>query len=232
MPSTEKDATAIAIAATLNHVPWCDDYEKMISGMLFNSLVPELSGARFRARAWCHKYNSWFPHQEASATFDTLATHRQAQFHDILGAVGQDCFIEPPFNVDLGCNIRLGDRVYANINLYVLDSAIVTIGTRTMIGPNVSIFAGTHETDVRSRRQHVEYAAPITIGDDCWIGGHVTILPGVTVGQGSTVGACSVVTRDIPSWSVAVGSPARVIRKVERVVDDGVGRTEPALFGR
>lgn len=92
---------------------------------------------------------------------------------------------------------------------------MVTIGHRVMFGPFVSIFAATHEVGVQSRRDGIEYAAPVTIGDDCWIGGNVTIMPGVTIGQGCTVGAGSVVTRDIPDFSVAMGSPARVVKKVD-----------------
>ncbi|KPI34563.1 Nodulation protein L [Cyphellophora attinorum] len=214
MASTSKNADQIAIARTLLNVPWCEQYERMISGMLYNSLDPALETARFKARAWSHRYNSWFPHDDPSATFETLATHRDAQLKQILGSVGSDCFIEPPFSIDYGCNIRMGDRVYANFNLCILDCGIVTIGARTLFGPNVSIFAATHETEVQSRRDNVEYAREVTIGEDCWIGGHAVILPGVTIGDGVTVGASSVVTRDVPSWSVVMGSPARVVKKV------------------
>lgn len=100
---------------------------------------------------------------------------------------------------------------------------MVRIGSRVLLGPSVSILAATHETDVRSRRAGVEYARPVTIGDDCWIGAGVTIMPGVTVGKGCTIGAGSVVTRDVPDFSVAVGSPARVVRTVEPVEDVGDG---------
>jgi acetyltransferase-like isoleucine patch superfamily enzyme len=88
-----------------------------------------------------------------------------------------------------------------------------------MFGPNVSIFAATHETEVQSRRDGVEFARPVTIGNDCWIGGQTTILPGVTIGNGCTIGAGSVVTKDIPPFSVAIGSPARVVKKVTPVPD-------------
>lgn len=86
-----------------------------------------------------------------------------------------------------------------------------------MFGPFVSIFAATHETEVQSRRDNVEYAREVKIGDDCWIGGHVTILPGVTIGQGCTIGSDSIVTKDVPEWSVAMGVPARVVKKVTPV---------------
>lgn len=105
----------------------------------------------------------------------------------------------------------------------ILDCGMVKIGDRVLFGPFVSIFAATHETDVQSRRDGVEYAKPVTIGDDCWIGGNTTIMPGVAIGRGCTVGAGSVVTRDIPDFSVAVGSPARVVKRVEPVPDVVVG---------
>ncbi len=104
-------------------------------------------------------------------------------------------------------------------SLVILDCAIVTIGNRVMFGPFVSIFAATHETEVQSRREGIEYARPVTIGDDCWVGGNVTIMPGVTIGKGCTIGAGSVVTRDVPDFSVAMGSPARVVKRVTPVPD-------------
>ena len=93
-----------------------------------------------------------------------------------------------------------------------------------MFGPFVSIFAATHETEVQSRREAIEYAREVKIGDDCWIGGHVTILPGVTIGQGCTIGSNSIVTKDVPEWSVAMGSPAKVVKKVTPVPP--IGATE------
>ena len=136
---------------------------------------------------------------------------------EIMGHVGEGTFIEPPFQIDYGANVSLGKRFYANFNLTILDCSLVTIGNRVMFGPNVSIFAATHETEVESRRQDIEYGRPVTIGDDCWIGGHTVILPGVTIGKGCTIAASSVVTRDIPDWSVAMGSPARVVKKVQSI---------------
>lgn len=221
MAATTKDVEQIAVAKTMKHIPWCDQYERMISGMLYDSFTPELEGARFKARAWCHRYNTWFPHDDLDATFETLATHREKELEKILGIKGEGVFIEPPFTVDYGCNIRFGDRVYANFNLCILDCGIVTIGARTMFGPNVSIFAATHETEVESRRQNIEYAYQVTIGEDCWIGGHVIILPGVTIGDGCTIGAGSVVTKSVPAWSVAMGSPAKVVKKVKEAPYEG-----------
>lgn len=179
-----------------------------------------------------HSYNNYFPDD---ATPHSLAADREKMLRGILGKVGPAVFIEPPVSIDYGCNISLGDSFYANFksvrqpppllrppplltstnnSLVILDCGIVTIGHRVLFGPNISIFAATHETDVQSRRNGVEYAKPVAIGDDCWIGGNVSILPGVTIGNGCTIGAGSVVTKDVPAFSIAMGSPARVVKKV------------------
>ncbi|TLS21261.1 uncharacterized protein PpBr36_10545 [Pyricularia pennisetigena] len=213
---TEKDQEQIAIAKGLENIPWCDDYEKMISGVLYDSFVPELVQGRFRARRFMHKYNHYFPED---ATPESLQKGREGLLREIMGKVGKDSFIEPPVNIDYGCNIIIGDNFYSNFNLVILDCGIVNIGNRVMFGPFVSIFTATHETEVQSRRDGIEYALPVTIGDDCWIGGNVTILPGVTIGKGTTIGSGSVVTKSIPEFSVAVGSPAKVIKKVQPVPD-------------
>lgn len=207
-------------------------------------MAPELVEGRFRARRFMHKYNSHFPDD---ATPDSLAADRETMLEQQFGRVGKNVFIEPPLNIDYGCNISLGDDFYSNFkyapstlplylchghpprhtnvlhlppkSLVILDCGMVKIGNRVLFGPFVSIFAATHETGVQSRRDGVEYAKPVSIGDDCWIGGNVTIMPGVTIGKGCTVAAGSIVTRDVPDFSVAVGTPARVVKKVEPVPD-------------
>ncbi|GAO15591.1 hypothetical protein UVI_02050240 [Ustilaginoidea virens] len=121
--------------------------------------------------------------------------------------------------IDYGCNITVGDDFYSNFNLVILDCGLVRIGSRVQFGPSVSIYAATHETGVQSRRDGVEYARGVDIGDDCWIGGSTTIMPGVRIGKGCTVGSGSVVTRSIPDFCVAVGAPARVVKSVEAVAD-------------
>lgn len=180
----------------------------------YDSFVPELEDGRFKARKWCMHYNNHLP--EEATTLRGLVEARQKLLTQILGyAADNKTCIEPPFTVDYGCNISVGKRFYANFNLTVVDCGIVTFGDRVMLGPNVSILAATHETDVRSRWDDIEYALPITVGDDCWIGGNVVILPGVTIGKGCTIAAGAVVSRDIPDWSVAMGVPARVVKKLE-----------------
>ena len=111
MASPEKNEAVIAYAKTLENVPWCDDYEKMISSMLYDAWVPELADGRFRARRLLHKYNNYFPDD---ATLESLTADRETMLRSILGHVGNGIFIEPPFNVDYGCNISVGDRFYAN----------------------------------------------------------------------------------------------------------------------
>ncbi|KAI4653544.1 hypothetical protein J4E93_001310 [Alternaria ventricosa] len=221
MAAQQKNTQEIEKAKKLNHVPWDEEYEKMISGMLYNAFTPSLNAARFKARAFAHKYNTWFPDPattDSSKGFDILAAERLKMLKQIIGHVADDeIFIEPPFNIDYGCNISLGKRFYANFNLTILDCSLVTIGNRCMFGPNVSIFAATHETEVQSRRDNIEYGKPVVIGDDCWIGGNVVILPGVTIGRGVTVGAMSVVTKDVPDFCVVMGQPAKVVKKVAEI---------------
>jgi len=213
-PAKEKDGPLLDIAKSLNNVPWCEEYEKMVSGMLYNSFEPELAAGRWRARRIVHKYNNHFPDD---VTPEALVSFREGLLRELVGKVGNDVYIEPPLNVDYGCNISLGDRFYANFNTVILDCSVVIIGNRVMFGPSVSIYAATHETGVQSRRANIEYAHKVVIGDDCWIGGNSTILAGVSIGEGCTVGAGSVVTKDVPPFSVVAGCPARIIKKVELV---------------
>ncbi|KAJ4286469.1 hypothetical protein N0V90_013169 [Kalmusia sp. IMI 367209] len=152
MAAKEKSSEEIQKAKLLNHVPCYDSTES------------SLAAARFKARAWAHEYNTYFPPVASSPNFDTLAAERLERLKSILGHVGTDVFIEPPFSIDYGCNISLGNRFYANFNLTILDCSLVTIGDRVMFGPNVSIFAATHETEVQSRRENIEYGRPVVIG--------------------------------------------------------------------
>ncbi|KAJ0103866.1 hypothetical protein J7T55_001236 [Diaporthe amygdali] len=124
-------------------------------------------------------------------------------------------WIERPIFIDYGTNIKVGSNVFINYNCSFIDTCTVSIGSRTLIGPNVSFYSGTHplEPDLRNGTNGPELGAPITIGQDCWLAGHVIILPGVTVGDGCTIGAGSV---DIPPYHVAAGNPARILRKIER----------------
>jgi maltose O-acetyltransferase len=122
-------------------------------------------------------------------------------------------YIEPPFHCDYGYNIKAGENVYFNVNCVVLDTMQVCIGNNVFFGPAVHVYTATHPLDALERRT-VEFSKPVTIGDDCWIGGQTVICPGVSIGSGCVIGAGSVVTKDIPANTLAVGNPAKVIRSL------------------
>ncbi|KAL9612759.1 MAG: hypothetical protein Q9167_002644 [Letrouitia subvulpina] len=132
-----------------------------------------------------------------------------------------DPWIQAPIRIDNGQNIRLGENVMINFNCVIVDTCILSIGSRTLVGPNVSFYTGTHPLDpaIRNGTRGPEAGKEIHIGDDCWIGGNAIILAGVTVGKGATVGAGSVVTKDVPAFHVVAGNPARIIRKIETSMD-------------
>lgn len=133
-----------------------------------------------------------------------------------LGKTGENLIIEPPFACDYGYNIEIGENFYANVNLVILDGAKVSIGANAFIAPNVGIYTAGHPLDAEQRNRGLEYARPVTIGNNVWIGAGVCILPGVTIGDNTVIGAGSVVTKDIPSNVLAVGNPCRVIKEIEQ----------------
>lgn len=133
---------------------------------------------------------------------------------EILGSVGKNANILPPFHCDYGYNIKVGDNFYANYNFIVLDVAPVTIGNNVFIAPNVAIYTAGHPIHYKARNSMYEYGIPIEIGDNCWIGGNTVICPGVKIGSGSVIGAGSVVVKDVPDNVVAAGNPCRVIRGI------------------
>lgn len=133
---------------------------------------------------------------------------------DFLGKTGEQFIIEPPFYCDYGYNIEIGENFYSNMNLVILDGAKVTIGNNVFIAPNVGIYTAGHPLDMGQRTQGLEYAYPINIGNNVWIGAHTAILPGVTIGDNSVIGAGSIVTKNIPADSLAVGNPCKVIRAI------------------
>ncbi len=132
----------------------------------------------------------------------------------MLGKVGKNVFVEPPFRCDYGTNIEIGDNFFSNYNLIILDCNKVKIGNNAFIGPNVGIYTVSHPIDKDIRNSGLEFAKPITIGNDVWIGGNVVILPGVSIGNNVVVGAGSVVTKNIPDGCVCCGNPCKVIRKI------------------
>jgi maltose O-acetyltransferase len=173
---------------------------------LYDPSQPELAAARRRSRGLLARYN---------ATAEEQADERLSLLRELLARVGAEPWIEPPFFCDYGSNTSIGDRFYANTGCVFLDSAPVTIGDRVLFGPAVQLLAATHPVEPELRAQGLEYAEPISIGDDVWLGGGAIVLPGVTIGDRAVVGAGSVVTRDAPADVVVAGNPARVIRSLE-----------------
>jgi len=133
---------------------------------------------------------------------------------ELLGTLGEDAEVRPPLFVDYGSNIHIGARTFVNFNLTALDVAEIRIGEDCQIGPNVQLLTPTHPVEPQPRRDKLEAARPITLGDNVWLGGGVVVCPGVTIGENSVVGAGSVVTRDVPANVVVAGNPARVLREI------------------
>jgi len=179
--------------------------EKMLDGHLYIAMDPSLVAERTQARALLDKFNSAHPGD---------FTGKTTILKELLGHIGSDVIIEPPLRVDYGINISIGDRSYMNFGCVILDCAKVDIGENVLFGPNVQLYSATHPTDPQLRLEGKEYALPIRIGNNVWIGGGAIILPGVTIGDHTTIGAGSVVTKSIPPCVVAVGNPCRVIKHV------------------
>lgn len=183
------------------------EQEKMLSGELYCADDPELNAARHRADLLCRQLNA-LPMSEIVL--------RMQMLRQLLGQVGENCVINPQFRCDYGCNIRMGENVFINYNCVILDCAPVTFGDNVFIAPNCGFYTAGHPVDYPTRNAFLEFAKPITVGDNVWIGGNVVVLPGVTIGSGSVIGAGSVVSRDIPENVVAVGNPCRPIRSIQQ----------------
>jgi len=178
----------------------------MLAGELYDSLDETISGERTKARMLLKKLN------EASA--DDEKTIRSV-LQELIPHAGKDLWIQPPFYCDYGYNIETGEKVFFNFNCVVLDVMKVVIGSRTLMGPNVQLYTATHPVSHVERASGLEYAKPIVIGEDVWIGGSAVICPGVTIGDRTVIGAGSVVTKDIPADVFAAGNPCRVIRSIK-----------------
>lgn len=179
--------------------------EKCRQGKLYNANDAELLLERQKCKDICHKYNQLLPSQ---------IEQRNNIIRKLLAKTGHSFLIEQPFYCDYGYNIEIGENFYANINCVILDGAMVHFGNNVYIGPNCGFYTAGHPFDVTQRNQGLEYAYPIMIGHNVWIGAQVCVLPGVTIGNNCVIGAGSVVTHDIPDNSLAVGNPCCVIRSI------------------
>jgi maltose O-acetyltransferase len=166
---------------------------------------PELIRELRHCHDLCFEFNSILP---------SKAVERDAFIRSILGKAGAGLNIHSPFHCDFGYNIEVGDYFFANFNLTILDENLVTFGDHVFVGPNCSFYTAIHPLDIERRNQNIEAALPIHVGDNVWFGGGVTVLPGVSIGNNTTIGAGSVVTHDIPDNVVAAGNPCKVIRKI------------------
>ncbi|HYG04481.1 MAG TPA: sugar O-acetyltransferase [Chryseosolibacter sp.] len=179
--------------------------QKMLAGELYNALDKELSEDRINTRLLLKELND---------SAEDQATLRAEILKRLIPTAPSNLWIQPPFFCDYGYNMIVGEKVFFNFNCVVLDVTYVKIGNRTMFGPNVQIYTATHPIDHRERASGLEYAKPITIGEDVWVGGGTIICPGVAIGDRTVLGAGSVVTKDIPSDVFAAGNPCKVIRQL------------------
>lgn len=178
--------------------------EKMLAGEMYAASDPLLRQERQKARQLTHQLNVTH-YADLSVRRQILAT--------LLPNAAADIRIEPPFYCDYGYNIYAGEKVYFNYNCVLLDVMPIRIGSDVLFGPNVQIYTATHPADALERRKGPEFAKPISIGNDCWIGGSAVISPGVTIGDRCIVGAGAVVTKDVPADTIVVGNPAKPLTR-------------------
>ena len=188
--------------------------EKMLAGQLYDPADDELVALRQKAHRLSKEYND---------TLETQEAEREAILRELLPGASENAYLQGPVQFDYGCFTDIGENSYAYFNFTALDCAPVKIGSNVFMGPNVSLLTPVHPMRWQNRNLYRrgdgtmtdrEYARPITIEDDCWIAGNVTVCGGVTIGRGSVIGAGSVVTRDIPAGVFAAGNPCRVIRPI------------------
>lgn len=182
-----------------------DQKDRMLSGELYKVEGETLYNAHKKSKRLLDAFN---------ATHFEEKERRLEIIRDLFERFGERGFITPPFHCDYGMNISIGDDFYANYDCIFLDVNRITIGDRVLFGPRVSLLTAGHPIDKGVRSAWLEYGLPITIGDDVWFGGNVTVNPGVTIGSDVVIGSGSVITKDIPGGVIAAGNPCRVIRKI------------------
>ncbi len=179
--------------------------KKMLSGRLYNAAEAELCKERAEAKDKTFRYNQLHPNDQEN---------RNALLKELFGKTGKHLWVEAPFQCDYGKYITVGENFYANHNCVMLDGGGITIGDNVLLAPNVGIYTAGHPLDVERRNAGLEYALPIVIGNNVWIGAGVSVLPGVTIGDNTVIGAGSVVTKDLPANVLAAGNPCRVLREI------------------
>jgi maltose O-acetyltransferase len=179
--------------------------EKMLAGENYNCLDPDLEAIRQKAKELLRRYNR-----------TEAMPERQTILQQLVGHIGQDSIIEPPFFCAYGNNIYIGEHVFLNVLCTILDCNEVHIGHNVMIGPSVQIYTAAHHLQADLRIQGWEVAKPIVIEDNVWLGGGAILLPGVSIGRNAVVGAGAVVSRSVPADTVVAGNPARVIREIKQ----------------
>lgn len=188
------------------HQCMMSEKEKCRSGVLYEANNDEeLLYERLKCKELCHEYNALKP-----SDFE----QRKEIISRLLGRTGKNFVIEQPFYCDYGYNVTIGENFYANVNCVILDAAEVTFGNNVFIAPNCGFYTAGHPFDVEQRNKGMEYAHPIHVGSNVWIGAHVCVLPGVSIGDNCVIGAGSVVNKDIPTGYLAVGNPCRIVRKI------------------
>lgn len=181
--------------------------EKCAEGLMYNANYDEeLIRERILCKDLCQEYNGL-----KSSAMEA----RTEKMKEIIGKIKGNFLVEQPFICDYGYNIEIGENFYSNHNLVILDAAKVTFGDNVFIAPNCGFYAAGHPVNAAERNEGLEYAHPITIGNNVWIGGNVVVLPGVSIGDNTIIGAGSVVNKSIPANVIAVGNPCRVVKKIE-----------------
>jgi maltose O-acetyltransferase len=186
-------------------MPTKTEKEKMLAGEIYNCLDADLEIERQKVKEHLRRYN-----------LSETQSEQQAILRQLLGHIGQESLIQPPFYCVYGQNIYIGDYVFLNVLCTILDCNEVRIGDHAMIGPNVQIYTPAHELQAEARNRGLEVAKAIVIEENVWIGGGAILLPGVRVGRNAVVGAGAVVSRDVPANTIVAGNPARVIREIEQ----------------
>ncbi len=181
------------------------EWERLQQGLVYNDFDEELFNRRVEAKKLFRAYNK---------TEDEDVALRNELMQKLFKKVGKNVWIEPDFKCEFGKNITIEDDVYINFGCVILDCAEVTIGSHTLLGPNIGLYAANHSTDAEERINGGCYGKPIHIGKNVWLGGDVKVVPGVSIGNNTIIGTGSIVTKDIPDNVIAVGNPCKVVREI------------------